>query len=141
MELSNQHGGTIYPHRTHQNGLSADFMMPKLRNGVACYDLDSLGADHYWLDFDDNGRLKKDTSIQIDFNLIAQHILILNKNALKKGYSIGKVIIKIEYKEELFASYYGKQLKSSGIYVVKQLTPLINQIHDDHFHIDFEKSN
>jgi penicillin-insensitive murein endopeptidase len=139
MELSNEHGGKIYPHRTHQNGLSADFMMPKSRYKSAFYGLDTLGANHYSLDFDNKGRLKKDTSIQVDFNLTAQHILILEKNANKNGYSIGKVIIKIEYKDELFASEFGKLLKNSGIYVVKQLTPIVNQIHDDHYHVDFVK--
>ena len=52
---------------------------------------------------------------------------------------IKKVIIKIELKDELFSTPNGKKLKAKGIYVVKALTPLINGLHDDHFHIDFEE--
>lgn len=139
MELSNRNGGKIYPHRTHQNGLSADFMMPKLKNGEPNYELDSLGKDHYFLSFDNEGKYTENPSIQIDFNLIAHHILLLEEQARKNGYRISKVIIKVEYKDELFATEYGEKLKDSGIYVVRNLTPLINEIHDDHFHIDFEK--
>lgn len=139
MELSNEHGGKIYPHRTHQNGLSADFMMPMLKSGTDYYGLDTLGVDHYWLKFNDNGEYMEDTSVKVDFNVIAQHILILNEKAKTYGYKISKVIIKVEYKDELFATEYGQKLKSSGIYIVKNLTPLINDIHDDHYHVDFEK--
>lgn len=139
MELSNRNGGRIYPHRTHQNGLSADFMMPKLKDGEPYYGLDSLGKDHYFLSFDNEGKYSEDQSIQVDFNLIAHHILLLEEQARNQGYRISKVIIKVEYKDELFATEYGKKLKSSNIYVVRNLTPLINNIHDDHFHIDFEK--
>lgn len=139
MELSNKKGGKIAPHRTHQNGLSADFMMPKLKDGQPDYSLDTLGKAHYFLDFNDDGAYLKDTSIKIDFDLIAEHILLLNENARSRGYKIGKVIIKIEYKDELFSSAHGKKLKESGIYIVQGLSDLINDIHDDHFHIDFEK--
>lgn len=139
MELSNEHGGKISPHHTHQNGLSVDFMMPKIKNGQPYYGLDSLGKEHYLLDFNDNGELKKDTSIKVDFDLIVKHILILNDNAKKYNYKITKVIIKIEYKDELFSSAFGKELTQSGIYLVKNLSPIINAVHDDHFHVDFEK--
>lgn len=138
MELSNREGGKIYPHRTHQNGLSVDFMMPKLQNGVPNYQLDTLGKDHYFLEFNNSGEYVKDTSIKVDFDLIAQHILILNDAAKKQGYSIDKVIIKMEYKDELFNTPHGKILAKSGIYITKNLTPIVNSIHDDHFHVDFK---
>jgi penicillin-insensitive murein DD-endopeptidase len=140
MELSNHEGGKIYPHRTHQNGLSVDFMMPKLKNGNPNYELDTLGKQHYFLEFNDNGEYVQDTSIKIDFDLIAKHILLLNDEAKKKGYSIEKVIIKVEYKDDLFDTPNGKLLKESGVYVVNNLTKMINDIHDDHFHIDFKRN-
>jgi penicillin-insensitive murein endopeptidase len=138
MECSNEHGGEMFPHKTHQNGLSVDFMMPLLKDGKAFTGLDTIGADHYWLSFDNEGRFDNDKSITVDFNTIARHILILNKSAAKFGVKVKKVIIKIEFKDELFATEYGKQLKSSGIYVVQKLSPLINALHDEHYHIDFE---
>lgn len=139
MELSNKEGGQIYPHRTHQNGLSVDFMMPKIKSGKIYTGLDTLGKDHYWLDFNENGEYVKDTAVKIDFNTIAKHILLLNENAKKYNCKISKVIIKIEYKDELFSTELGQKLKESGIYFAKNLTPLINNIHDDHYHVDFEE--
>lgn len=139
MEMSNECGGEIYPHRTHQNGLSVDFMMPKLRNNAPCYDLDTIGAQHYFLTFTDEGACIEDTLIVIDFEMIAKHILKVQETAIEEGYSISKVIIKLEYKKKLFDTPSGKMLAKSGIYFAQNLTPLINSIHDDHYHIDFKK--
>ena len=139
MECAHEHGGKLWPHRTHQNGLSVDFMMPKLKNGIPYYGLDSLGTQHYWLSFNNNGKYEKDTSISIDFELIAHHILTLQKEAKKQGLKIAKVIIKTELKEELYYGQFGQKLKTSGIYIVKSLTPAINALHDEHYHIDFKE--
>ena len=138
MECSHKHGGKLFPHRTHQNGLSIDFMMPKLKDSKPYYDLDDLGAQHYMLTFDENGNYSEDPAIQLDFNTIALHILELQSAAKKNGMSIEKVIINTGLKDELFATENGKILKTSGIYVVRNLTPLINSLHDDHFHVDFK---
>ncbi len=139
METANQKGGNLYPHRTHQNGLSIDFMMPLIKDNKPYYKLDSLGTRHYLLAFNDKGEYSTDTSIKVDFNLIAQHILILNEKAKKEDLKVKKVIIKIEFKDELFATEYGKKLKKSGIYVVRGLPKMINALHDEHYHIDFGK--
>ena len=88
----------------------------------------------YLLDFDSKGQRKK---TEIDFDLMGKHILTLEKNARKQGIKIKKIIFKIDLKDELFASQYGAELKSSGIYFAQQLTPLLNKLHDDHYHIDF----
>ena len=91
------------------------------------------------LQFDNSGRYIKNTSISVDFNLVAKHILELDAWARKEGYKVKKVIIKTEFKDDLYATKYGKKLKQKGIYVVMALTPKINALHDDHYHIDFEK--
>jgi penicillin-insensitive murein endopeptidase len=139
MECSNQHGGKISPHRTHQNGTSVDFMMPKLKNGIPYYGLDNFGIGHYLLSFDDKGRFSMNNDISIDFEMVAQHILLLERNAQLEGYKIKKVIIKIEFKDELFATPSGQKLKKSEIYIVRNLSPLINSLHDEHYHIDFDQ--
>ena len=139
MECAHKHGGKLWPHRTHQNGLSADFMMPKLKNQKPYYGLDTIGVNHYWLNFNNKGQYSKDTSITIDFESIAQHILLLQKEAKKHRLKIQKVIIKTELKDELFQGEYGKKLKESGIYIVKSLSPTINALHDEHYHIDFKE--
>lgn len=138
MECSHEKGGKIWPHHTHQNGLSVDFMMPLTKDSTPYYKLDNLGKEHYLLTFDNKGRYAKDSSVQIDFDLVAKQILVLDEQARKNGLKVSKVIIKIELKDELYATPNGKKLKAKGIYVVKALTPLINSLHDDHFHIDFE---
>jgi len=139
MESANKTGGKLAPHRTHQTGLSVDFMMPLIKEGNPYYLLDELGTMHYLLAFNDNGEYGKDTTVTVDFNLMARHILILHQKAKAIGMKIAKVIIKIEYKDELFATEYGKKLKQSDIYIVRGLTKIINALHDEHYHIDFKK--
>jgi len=138
MECSNKNGGYFFPHNTHQNGLSVDLMMPMLKVGKPYTGLDSMGIPHYWLAFDNDGKYTEDSSISIDFEVLARQILILEAAAKNNGLHIAKVIIKIELKDELFKGFYGRKLKSSGIYVVKALTPKINDSHDEHIHVDFE---
>lgn len=139
MECSHKEGGKLWPHRTHQNGLSVDFMMPLSKNGEPYYDLDDKGLKHYLLEFNNKGEYEKDKAVKIDFDATAQHILLLDRNARKLGYKIKKVIIKVELKDELYSTTYGKQIKEKGIYVVMGLTSKINALHDDHYHIDFER--
>ena len=137
MECSNKKGGKLFPHRTHQNGTSIDFMMPLLKEGKPFYELDSIGVSHYWLTFDEQGKYSEDNSVEIDFETIAKHILTLNEEANKIGWKIKKVIIKIELKDELYATPSGKKIKQEGIYVVQGLSKIINALHDEHYHIDF----
>ncbi len=139
MECSNKTGGELWPHRTHQNGTSIDFMMPLKKNGKPYYDLDSKGSGHYWLSFDNSGKYSEDESVEIDFELVAAHILQLHEESSKHGWKVKKVIIKTELKDELFSTPSGKKLKNSGVYIVQKLTPMINALHDDHYHIDFAK--
>ncbi|MNJ90727.1 hypothetical protein D3C87_83640 [compost metagenome] len=137
MECSNEHGGKIWPHRTHQNGLSVDFMSPLLKNGISNTDFNTTGLPHYLMDFDENGIYTEDPAYSIDFNLVAQHILTLNEEAKKQGLKIEKVILKIGLKDNLFATEYGKKLQTSGIYFATTLSDLIDSLHDDHYHVDF----
>jgi penicillin-insensitive murein endopeptidase len=69
---------------------------------------------------------------------MALHLVTLETTARMNGLKISKVILKTELKDNLFASSFGKQLIESGIYFTKSLTPMINSLHDDHYHIDFD---
>lgn len=138
METCKKEGGKLEPHRTHQNGLSVDVMLPKLKNNMPFSDLDSIGTMHYFLKFNNQGELIEDTTIQIDFELVAQQILAFYNAAITEHVSIEKVIIKMEYKKLLFETPTGKLLKQKNIYFAKYLDPMVNEIHDDHFHIDFK---
>ncbi len=138
MECSNEHGGKLFPHQTHQNGLSVDFMVPILKNGEISSDLNDLGVDHYFMEFDDNGVYKADKNYQIDFNTMALHLLILQEEAKANGLEIDKIILNISLKDNLFATPNGKKLKETGVYFALKLTPLIDNLHDDHYHVDFK---
>ena len=138
MECSNEHGGKIAPHRTHQNGLSVDFMTPLLQQGIPYTELDFMGAAHYLMDFDDKGFYTEDSTVKIDFELMAFQLLSLIEQAKKNGLTIEKIIWKTELRDELFATESGKKLKATGVYVTTKLSPLINSLHDDHYHVDFK---
>ena len=139
MECSDKKGGQLLLHRTHQNGLSIDFMVPKKRNGKANSMWDKIGLLHYLLDFNDDGVLKIDKKTEIDFDAMGKHLAALDDAAQNNGLRIRKVIFKIELKDDLFASEEGKLLQERGIYFVRRLNDFINKVHDDHYHVDFER--
>lgn len=138
MECSNENGGEIWPHRAHQNGLSVDFMSPLIQNGKQSLTYDTIGTAHYLMQFDENGYYVSDSSHQIDFEMIAFHLLTLERVAQNHGMHIGKVIFKLNLKEELFRGKYGQQLKKSAIYFAQHLDRLVDNLHDDHYHVDLE---
>jgi len=139
MECSRKNGGKMKPHRTHQNGTSIDFMTPMkwVKSNKQFRWKAHLGVWHYLINFDKDGYLNKRKKVQIDFDMIAYHILELNKEAKAEGLYIKKVLLKINLKDNLFKSKLGAKLKKTGIYFAKYLTPMIDNMHDDHYHIDF----
>lgn len=138
MECAHKGGGKMLIHRTHQNGLSVDFMIPKKKNGRQSLLYDRLGIWHYLLEFTDAGILKLDKKVEIDFETMARHILALDDAARTNGLRIQKVILKLELKDDFFKTKSGKKVKSRGIYFARSLPPNVNAVHDDHYHIDFE---
>ncbi|HBH48427.1 MAG TPA: replication initiation protein [Bacteroidales bacterium] len=136
MDCSKKQGGRLWPHRTHQNGLSIDFMTPLVKNGKQKRFYDGIGIFSYLLNFDSEGKLNKHVSI--DFETMAKHILLLDIEARKNGLKIKKVIFKINLKDNLYSTKSGAELKRRGIYFAKNLSPKIDKLHDDHYHIDFE---
>lgn len=137
MECSHKHGGKVAPHRTHQNGLSVDFMTP-LKKGNKQYRLfDKTGIWHYLINADESGNVTK--NVEIDFETMAKHILALDDAARKNDLRVKKVILKINLKDDLFKTESGKKLKQRGVYFVRNLSKTIDNLHDDHYHIDFEE--
>ncbi len=139
MECSNKKGGRPFPHRTHQNGLSIDFMTPLKKGDKTIIRFDKIGMWRYLMEFDSNGKYRRNKDIEIDFDKMAKHILALEKTSRKNGYKIKKVILETNLKDEIYKSKYGKKLRKSKIYFVKSLPERINKLHDDHYHIDFQK--
>lgn len=137
MECSHKEGGRMWPHRTHQNGTSIDFGTPLLKNGKPYYLHHHFGVWHYMMAFDKYGISNANSNISIDFETMGKHILALDKTARQRGMYIKKVIFKIDLKDDFFASKSGKKVKKKGIYFAQRLPEQIDNLHDEHYHIDF----
>jgi penicillin-insensitive murein endopeptidase len=125
-------GGPMPPHRTHQNGLSVDFMVP-VRNGVGAVVVlptahtDKFGYAH---EFDAHGRAGE---LAIDNAAIAAHLLALDAAARAHGLRIARVIYDPPLQRALFAAPGGAGLRKSV--PVSRSASWIR--HDEHYHVDF----
>jgi len=142
MECANKKGGKMKFHNTHQNGLSVDFMSPLIDGqGKPVRRYARRGLRHYFLEFNSEGVLNINPEVRIDFETMAKHILSLQEAGKKHGLRIKKVILKINLKDNLFATPSGKILKKQNIYFAQALPKRIDDMHDDHYHIDFQITN
>lgn len=137
MECSNKKGGNMWPHRTHQNGTSIDFATPLKKNNKPYHGDQWRGIWHYAMNFDEKGRFKMNKKISIDFEAMAKHILELDKAARKRKMYVKKVLLKINLKDDFYKTPSGKLVRKKGIYFAKYLQPIIDNQHDDHYHVDF----
>lgn len=137
MECSRKKGGRAWPHKTHQNGLSVDFMIPLTKKGKQFRLYDKIGIWHYLIDTNESGEVSE--KINIDFSTMAKHILALADAAKENGLRVKKVILKINLKDDFFNTEEGKEIKKRGIYFVRYLPKKIDDLHDDHYHVDFEE--
>lgn len=125
-------GGRIRPHKTHQNGLSVDFMVPVLKEGVSVpLPTSPLNKFGYDLEFDDKGTWR---DYAIDFPAIAKHLLELKKAASSHDARINRVIFEVPLQEHLFATSDGARLKGEMTFSTKQAWVK----HDEHYHVDFD---
>lgn len=125
-------GGRFSPHRTHQNGLSVDFMVPvrdKLRRSVP---LPGSLANRfgYDIEFDAAGKFGDYT---IDFEAITAHLIALHRAAAVANIRIGQVIIDPAFHPALFGTQDGSFLRANLKFMQKQAWVR----HDDHYHVDF----
>jgi penicillin-insensitive murein DD-endopeptidase len=125
-------GGRFWPHRTHANGTSVDFMVPlRSENGevtqVWSSVINKLG---YNVTFDNEGRR---AGARIDFEAIAKHLLALDIAARANGIRIARVIFEPPLHRHLFASEAGKQLPGKMSFMQKRAWVR----HDQHYHVDF----
>lgn len=127
------HGGRIRPHRTHQAGLSVDFMVPVLNDANRSVPLPStpLNRFGYGHEFDDQGRMP---GFRIDFDTMAEHLYQVSIAAHQHGIAIDRVIFDPRLMEKLFSSSQrGEELRRTIPFMKKR--PWIR--HDEHYHIDF----
>jgi penicillin-insensitive murein DD-endopeptidase len=131
-ETGHKEGGSLYPHKTHQNGLSVDFMVPvKDKAGISVHlPTNPLNKFGYGIEFDSKGHYDEYT---IDYEAMAAHIVSLHKEAQKAGVKIWRVIFDPKLQKYLFATKQGDYLKRNINFSKKRSWVR----HDEHYHVDF----
>ncbi len=125
------HGGRFRPHRTHQNGLSVDFMVPVRRAGrPAVLPTGLFNKFGYGIAFDADGR---SGDLVIDFAAMAAHLDQLDRAAQANGLAIEVVIFAPDLQDNLAATILGGELKQRLRFSRKPSWVR----HDDHYHVDF----
>lgn len=126
-------GGRIRPHRTHQNGLAVDFMVPILNKDGESVPLPTSIANRfgYGIEFDAQARYN---DLRIDFEAIAEHLYALDAAARAQGIGISRVIFEKAYIPRLYATKQGSWIRKNVPFM--QGEPWIR--HDEHYHVDFD---
>jgi penicillin-insensitive murein endopeptidase len=125
-------GGTFRPHKTHENGLSVDFMVPvTARTGksipLPCSPFNKFG---YNIELDSSGRYEEYT---IDFEAMAEHIYQVHMAATENGIGIFRVIFDSALQPLLFKTKRGPYIQEHMTFSKKPSWVR----HDEHYHIDF----
>jgi penicillin-insensitive murein endopeptidase len=144
-EGSKEDGGPyVFNHRTHQNGTSMDLQLIFKRDNKQYNPFSIFNAYGYGLNTDNNGVITKSIPVNfypsntsLDFETNAKFLLALDDACNKNGIGIRIVILKVELKKALFNTPSGKKLLSRNIRFASVLPKLLNDAHDDHYHVDF----
>lgn len=125
-------GGSFYPHKTHQNGMSIDFHVPVFENDepalMPTWPWDGFG---YLLDFNADGLIPA-RFLAIDFEAMGQHLLALDRAAAKNGLRIKRVIFAPELQKKLKETKSGKRALKKFTFSKKPSWVR----HDEHYHVD-----
>jgi penicillin-insensitive murein DD-endopeptidase len=127
-----RNGGRIKPHKTHQNGLAVDFMVPVLNSDQKSVPLPTgiTNKFGYDIEFDSQARYE---DLTIDFEAIAERLYALHQASSAAGIDISRVIFDRDYLPQLYATRRGRFVKDSITFMTGK--PWIR--HDEHYHVDF----
>ena len=131
-EAGFKNGGQFRPHKTHQNGLTIDFMTPMIDqkgNSVhlPTHTFNKLG---YNIELDAQDQYH---GLSIDYEALAAHIVALHKQSQKRGHELWRVIFAPKLQPGLYKTKYAD-------YLTENITFSKNPSwvrHDEHYHIDF----
>ena len=129
-EIGSRKGGRFLPHRTHQNGLSVDFMTPMLKKERPFKRHWVFNIWGYGFEFDEKGKKGK---VEIDYETMARHLKALQEAAEKNELTISKVIFDPVLQPLLFEAPSSKGLKRLPFTKRRVIIR-----HDDHYHVDFK---
>jgi penicillin-insensitive murein DD-endopeptidase len=134
-ETGAKNGAAFAPHRSHQNGLSVDFMVPVFNTNDQSVPLPTTANNHfgYDLEFDPEASMK---GFRIDFEALAEHLAQLHLATEQQGFGFGidRVFFDPIYLPRLFATLRGTYLKKNIRFMSKQAWVR----HDEHYHVDFK---
>ena len=131
-ETGGRLGGEFWPHKTHQNGLSVDFMVPVLdeKGNSVHLPTNPLNDYGYGIVFDDDGRYG---SYRLDYEALGALIVALHNSALSHGIEIWRVLFTPKLQPYLYKTRYGDYIRSNISIPTKQSW----RPHDEHIHVDF----
>jgi len=126
-------GGEFKPHKTHQNGLSVDFMTPVIDSSGHSVHLPTnpFNKFGYAIEFNKQGQYK---DLRIDYEALAAHIVALHQQAKSQGYDLWRVIFDPQLQPNLYQTQYADYLKENIEFSTKQSWVR----HDEHYHVDFD---
>ena len=131
-EMGFEEGGQFKPHKTHRNGLSADFMVPVTDKSGASVHLPTSPVNKFGYDIEfDNFGVYKDFTI--DYEAMAAHIVALHKESVARGFDLWRVIFDPKLQPKLLETTHGEYL-SKNIQFSKKRSWVR---HDEHYHVDF----
>ena len=129
-------GGSFYPHRTHRQGLSADFITPVYMQGPSGEKVPTVLPVHvmnlwgYGIRVNDQGRFG---AYHFDTEAMIAHIAALKDAGHMYGIRIKQVIL-----DPPLVALLKKDKTFSRIADVKFMKGRAWFAHDGHYHIDFE---
>jgi penicillin-insensitive murein endopeptidase len=126
-----KNGGRFKPHKTHQNGLSVDLMVPVLFGGTSVpLPGSALNRYGYDIEFNDQGKYEE---YAIDFEALGELIYQVHVAAKARGVGIDRVIFEVPLQKRLWGTRRGTYLRQNVTFSTKQAWVR----HDEHIHIDF----
>jgi len=132
-ETGFEEGGRFKPHKTHQNGLSIDFMVPVVDSHGRSVVLPTTPLNKYGynIEFDAKGKYE---NYRIDYEAMAAHLVALYKAAKLHHVGIWRVIFDPQMQPQLFKTTQGVYLKKHIFFPKKRSWVR----HDEHYHVDFQ---
>jgi len=132
-ETGSEEGGRFKPHKTHQNGLSIDFMVPVIdtHGESAVLPTNPMNKYGYNIEFDTKGNYE---NYRIDFEAMAAHLVALHHAAKQHHVRIWRIIFDPQLQPQLFKTTQGKYLKQHLTFSKKRSWVR----HDEHYHVDFD---
>ena len=131
-ETGAEHGGEFPPHKTHQNGLSVDFMVPVVDSSGNSLHLPTHALNRYGYDieFDERGRYD---GYRIDFESLGAHIVALHEAATSHGIGIRRVLFDPRLQPFLYETRFGDYIREHVSIPARRSWVR----HDEHIHVDF----